>query len=92
MLPVSTSMRWTRSTSHRLAPAVGWGSLPRPGTRSSLTPSLTRRRCVHHRYFPMLTNIMEAVEGTIEEYRRGNETLRRRCAITQGAPFSRSVP
>ncbi len=44
---------------------------------------LTRRRCLHNRYFPTLDSITEAVESTFDEWRSPNETLRRLCAITQ---------
>jgi transposase len=43
---------------------------------------LTRRACLHNRYFPKLEDVTTAVEGTFENWRRGNETLRRLCAIT----------
>ncbi|MGH9918866.1 MAG: transposase [Nitrososphaerales archaeon] len=43
---------------------------------------LTRRRCLHNRYFPSLENVTQAVEGTFEDWCKGNETLRRLCAIT----------
>jgi transposase len=43
---------------------------------------LTRRICVHNRYFPRLTDVMDAVEWTFEDWRKGNGTLRRLCAIT----------
>ncbi len=43
---------------------------------------LTRRHATHNRYFPELQNIIEAVEVTFDQWRTGNETLRRLCAIT----------
>lgn len=43
---------------------------------------LTRRKATHNRYFPELKDVVEAVEFTFDQWRRGNETLRRLCAIT----------
>lgn len=43
---------------------------------------LTRRLCLHNRYFPNLEEVLEAVESTFVEWTAGNETLRRLCAIT----------
>lgn len=43
---------------------------------------LTRRRCVHNRYFPMLEEVIDAVETEFRDWARGNDTLRRLCAIT----------
>ena len=57
-----------------------------PAASPELTPiervwKLTRRRCLHHRYFPTFDSITEAVESTFDEWRAPNETLRRLCAI-----------
>jgi len=41
---------------------------------------LTRRRCLHNRYFPQLDDVAIAVERLFAEWARGNETLRRLCA------------
>ncbi len=43
---------------------------------------LTRRRCIHNRYFPALDDIIVAVETEFALWTRGNDTLRRLCAIT----------
>jgi transposase len=43
---------------------------------------LTRRKATHNRYFPELGDVIEAVEFTFDQWRMGNETLRRLCAIT----------
>jgi transposase len=43
---------------------------------------LTRRKATHNRYFPTLDDIINAVEETFCEWKNGNETLRRLCAIT----------
>lgn len=42
---------------------------------------LTRRRCTHNRYFPRLDDIITAVDSEFDLWTRGNETLRRFCAI-----------
>ena len=42
---------------------------------------MTRRKGTHNQYFPSLEAIVEAVEGIFSEWRYGNETLRRLCAI-----------
>jgi transposase len=43
---------------------------------------LTRRLCIHNRYFPTLENISESVESKFSEWRAGNEGVRKLCAIT----------
>ena len=43
---------------------------------------LTRRQCLHNRYFAQLDEVIEAVESEFATWKRGNETLRRLCAIT----------
>jgi hypothetical protein len=43
---------------------------------------LTRRRATHNRYFPALHEVVAAVEGEFDLWARGNNTLRRLCAIT----------
>ena len=43
---------------------------------------LTRRRCLHNQYFPRLDDVITAVEAEFDQWARGNETLRRLCAIT----------
>lgn len=42
----------------------------------------TRRCCLHNRYFAQLEDILTAVEGQFDQWRRRNDTLRRLCAIT----------
>ena len=44
---------------------------------------LTRRHCLHNRYFETLDVVVEAVESTFAQWVEGNETLRRLCVITQ---------
>ncbi len=43
---------------------------------------LTRRRCLHNRYFPQLDAVIAAVEAEFDGWAGRNETLRRLCAIT----------
>ena len=43
---------------------------------------LTRRLCLHNRYFAFLDSVAEAVEGQLAKWISPNETLRRLCAIT----------
>jgi len=42
---------------------------------------LTRRLCLHNRYFGFLESVIEAVETQFAEWTQPNETLRRLCAI-----------
>ena len=42
---------------------------------------LTRRRCLHNRYFPLLSELIGDVEDQFQLWRHGNDTLRRLCAI-----------
>ena len=42
---------------------------------------LTRRRCIHNRYFAALSDVVQEVEPVFQEWAIGNETLRRLCAI-----------
>ena len=43
---------------------------------------LTRRLCVHNRYFPSLGDVALAVETEFVNWTEPNDTLRRLCAIT----------
>ena len=43
---------------------------------------LTRRRCLHNRYFAQLEEVIAAVETEFASWVTRNETLRRLCAIT----------
>ena len=43
---------------------------------------LTRRRCLHNRYFAQLEEVIDAVEAEFGQWTSRNETLRRLCAIT----------
>jgi transposase len=43
---------------------------------------LTRRLCLHNRCFATLDEVLVAAETQVAKWSRGNETLRRLCAIT----------
>jgi transposase len=43
---------------------------------------LTRRQCLHNRYFPLLGEVIDSVESQFKQWLRGNITLCRLCAIT----------
>jgi transposase len=43
---------------------------------------LTRRQATHNRYFPSLEDLIHAVETLFRQWRNGNDTLRKLCAIT----------
>ena len=49
---------------------------------------LTRRRCLHNRYFAQLDEVIAAVETEFESWARRNDTLRRLCAMTEDAVYS----
>jgi len=42
---------------------------------------LTRRLCLHHRYFPTLTAVVAAVEGQFNYWKQPNESLRKLCTV-----------
>lgn len=42
---------------------------------------LTRRQCLHNRYFPTLEEVIRTVESKFAEWAFGNPTLHRLCAI-----------
>ena len=43
---------------------------------------LTRRLCLHNRYFPQLDEVILAVETQFANWTKPNNTLRRLCALT----------
>ena len=58
-----------------------------PAYSPELNPSeriwkLTRRLCLHNRYFPKLDDVALAVETEFANWTKPNSTLRRLCAIT----------
>ena len=42
---------------------------------------LTRRLCLHNRYFPTLERVIDAAEDRFSRWSKGNDTLRQLCAI-----------
>ncbi len=42
---------------------------------------LTRRLCLHNRYFPTLAGVVEAVEAQFEYWRQPNDVLRKLCTV-----------
>jgi transposase len=43
---------------------------------------LTRRLCLHNRYFPSLEDVVQSVESQFSKWALGNEIVRKLCAIT----------
>jgi len=43
---------------------------------------LTRRLCLHNRYFPTLEDVIQSVESRFVGWTSGNEAVRKLCAIT----------
>jgi transposase len=43
---------------------------------------LTRRLCLHNRYFGLLDGVVAAVEDQFAEWTQPNDALRRLCALT----------
>jgi len=43
---------------------------------------LTRRSCLHNRYFPSLDDVITSVESQFKKWSCGNETVRRLCTIS----------
>jgi len=43
---------------------------------------LTRRLCLHNRYFPTLEDVVQTVESKFREWKSGNDVVRKLCAIT----------
>lgn len=57
-----------------------------PAYSPELNPServwkLTRRQCLHNEYFSKLPLICDRVESQFDQWRHGNQTLRRLCQI-----------
>ena len=42
---------------------------------------LTRRLCIHNRYFPQLSNVVDSVENQFHEWSTRSDDLRKLCAI-----------
>jgi len=43
---------------------------------------LTRKLCLHNRYFPTLEDVVQSVESKFSEWTSGSEVVRKLCAIT----------
>jgi transposase len=42
---------------------------------------LTRRLCLHNRYFPTLEDVVQTVESRFNQWASGNEVVRKLCAV-----------
>ena len=90
VLAISDNAQYHRSKLHLpwrelQAPQFGLDFLP--PYSPELNPiervwKLTRRLCLHNRYFGFLDGVAEAVEGRFADWTKPNETLRRLCALT----------
>jgi transposase len=89
IIAISDNARYHRAKLH-----LPWRQQQAPGFRLDFLPpyspelnpiervwKLTRRLCLHNRYFGLLDGVIAAVEEQFGEWRRPNETLRRLCAI-----------
>ena len=52
---------------------------------------LTRRRCLHNRYFAHLDDVIKAVEKEFAAWTKPNSILRRLCAITYDVTYNNPV-
>ena len=90
VLAISDNAQYHRSKLH-----LGWRSQQAPQFGLDFLPpyspdlnpiervwKLTRRLCLHNRYFGFLDGVVNAVEEQFAEWTKPNETLRRLCAIT----------
>ena len=90
VLAISDNAAYHRSKLHldwRLHQAPQFGLDFLPPYRPQLNPiervwKLTRRMCLHNRYFGFLDSVVNAVESQFAEWTEPNEALRRLCAIT----------
>jgi transposase len=90
ILAISDNAQYHRSKLHRewrdqQAPQFALDFLP--PYSPELNPierawKLTRRLCLHNRYFGFLESVVAAVEDQFAEWTKPNDTLRRLCAIT----------
>jgi transposase len=90
VLAISDNAQYHRSRLHQewrdqQAPQFGLDFLP--PYSPELNPiervwKLTRRLCLHNRYFGFLDGVVSAVEGQFAEWTKPNDALRRLCAIT----------
>jgi transposase len=90
VLAISDNAQYHRSRLHlpwRLQQAPQFGLDFLPPYSPELNPiervwKLTRRLCLHNRYFGVLEGVFEAVEKQFAEWSKPNDCLRRLCAIT----------
>jgi transposase len=90
VVAISDNAQYHRSKLHldwrlRQLPRFGLDFLPPYSPK--LNPiervwKLTRRLCLHNRYFAFLDSVAEAVEAQFAEWTKPNDTLRRLYAIT----------
>ena len=90
VLAISDNAQYHRSKLHRgwrdqQAPQFGLDFLP--PYSPDLNPiervwKLTRRLCLHNRYFGLLDGVVATVEGQFAQWTKPNDALRRLCAIT----------
>src|SRR3954454_6480103 len=90
VLAISDNAQYHRSTLH-----LSWRDQQAPQFRLDFLPpyspelnpiervwKLTRRLCLHNRYFGFLDGVVSAVEDQFTEWTKSNDILRRLCAIT----------
>ena len=90
VMAISDNAQYHRSKLHlewrdHQAPRFGLDFLP--PYSPDLNPiervwKLTRRLCLHNRYFGLLDGMVAAVEEQFTEWTKPNDALRRLCAIT----------
>jgi transposase len=87
---ITDNARYHHSRLHRPwreqhAPVLLWTSFPLTVPNSipiERVWKLTRRRCLHNRYFDNLQEVITAVESEFATWTTRNDVLRRLCAIT----------
>ena len=90
IVAISDNAQYHRSKLH-----LSWRNQQAPGFTLDFLPpyspelnpservwKLTRRLCLHNRYFPQLDEVALAVETEFANWTKPNNTLRRLCAIT----------
>ena len=90
VVAISDNAQYHRSKLHldwrnQQAPQFGLDFLP--PYSPDLNPiervwKLTRRLCLHNRYFGLLDGVVAAVEDRFADWAKSNDVLRRLCAIT----------
>jgi len=89
VLAISDNAQYHRSKLHlnwRLQQTPGFGLDFLPPYSPELNPiervwKLTRRLCLHNRYFAFLDSVVDAVETQFADWTKPNDVLRRLCAI-----------